>query len=67
MAEATEAFVSGLGSLIDPDWLGLFSASELQLLISGTDEDIDIDDMRRHTIYAGPFFLPPALSQAKAA
>lgn len=51
----TEAFVSGFKSIINPEWLSMFSASEFQRLISGDNTPIDLQDLRRHTKYFGGF------------
>jgi len=51
----TEAFVSGFRSLINPDWLTLFSTYELQSLISGIKNDIDISDLKKNVQYYGGF------------
>jgi len=52
----SEAFTRGLWEVIDPTWLRLFNEPELQVLISGaSDGKIDLDDLRRHTRYAGGF------------
>lgn len=49
------AFVRAFRSLIKPEWLTLFSAPELQKLISGDADDIDLQDLRRHVQYYGGF------------
>ncbi|KAH9641748.1 hypothetical protein HF086_003874 [Spodoptera exigua] len=49
------AFKRGLVSVVSAEWLRMFSCRELQLLISGAEVPIDIDDLRRHTHYAGGF------------
>lgn len=51
----TEAFVKGFKSIINPEWLSMFSASEFQRLISGDNTPIDLQDLRRHTKYFGGF------------
>lgn len=51
----TEAFVSGFKSIINLDWLAMFSASEFQRLISGDNTPIDLADLRKHTKYFGGF------------
>lgn len=51
----TEAFVKGFRSIINPEWLSMFSASEFQRLISGDNTPIDLQDLRRHTKYFGGF------------
>lgn len=53
--EQTTAFLHGFKSIITPDWLVMFSAPELQKLISGDTTDLDLDDLRRHTHYYGGF------------
>lgn len=35
ICEQTSAFIRGFRSIINPDWLALFSTNELQRLISG--------------------------------
>jgi ubiquitin-protein ligase E3 C len=44
------ALRAGMLEVLDVDWLRMFDYSELQTLISGTDRDIDVDDLRRHTL-----------------
>ena len=41
--------------VISPTWLTLFSPAELQMLISGTSDDIDLQDLRKHTNYYGGY------------
>ncbi|XP_061709126.1 ubiquitin-protein ligase E3C [Cydia pomonella] len=49
------AFKRGLTSVVNAEWLRMFSCRELQLLISGAEVPIDLDDLRAHTQYAGGF------------
>lgn len=49
------AFRRGLCSLINQEWLMMFSAQELQILISGNESDIDIEDLKNYTNYSGGF------------
>lgn len=42
-------FVSGFRSIINPNWLSLFSLHELQFVISGQTSDIDLNDLKKHT------------------
>lgn len=49
------AFLRGLRDVIPMHWLSPFSAPELQALISGSPEGIDVDDLRRYTDYAGGY------------
>ncbi|XP_014290363.1 ubiquitin-protein ligase E3B [Halyomorpha halys] len=53
--EQTSAFIRGFRSIINPDWLFLFSTPELQRLISGDNVPLDMTDLRRHTQYYGGF------------
>ncbi len=41
------------------EWLRLFDAEELQVLISGADAAIDVDDLRTYTQYVGGKSLGP--------
>jgi len=51
----TQAFLRGLGSIIDPSWLSMFNQSELQRLVGGDPAEIDVDDLRRNTDYSGVY------------
>lgn len=53
--EQTAAFLRGFRSIINPEWLTMFSTPELQRLISGDNTPVDIQDLRRHTKYFGGF------------
>lgn len=44
--EQTAAFTRGFHSVINPQWMSIFSAQEFQKVISGVDSDIDIDELR---------------------
>ncbi|OQR78479.1 ubiquitin-protein ligase E3B-like [Tropilaelaps mercedesae] len=55
IAEQTKAFIRGFRSLIRPEWVAMFSAPELQRLISGDDAGIDLADLRANTKYFGGF------------
>merc|ERR1712146_745404 len=52
---ASKHFNAGLHELIPEDWIRLFSPRELQQLISGQKKGIDIEDMKRHVVYAGGY------------
>lgn len=56
-AAQTNAFLKGLGSIIQPSWLNMFNQSELQTLVGGSGAQIDIADLRRHTLYGGTYVL----------
>lgn len=42
----TASFIRGFYSILNPDWLAMFSPSELQTLISGDSSSMDIDDLK---------------------
>ncbi|XP_047166251.1 E3 ubiquitin-protein ligase UPL6-like isoform X3 [Vigna umbellata] len=48
-------FLRGFEQLIQKDWIDMFNEHELQLLISGSVDSLDIDDLRLHTNYAGDY------------
>jgi len=49
----SRAFLSGFHDMIPRRWVRMFSPRELQLLISGDHETIDVADLRRHAAYHG--------------
>jgi ubiquitin-protein ligase E3 C len=51
--EQVKAFRNGISNIINLDLLRLFNFNELQSLISGPNDSIDVDDWKRNTIYAG--------------
>lgn len=53
----TNAFLQGLGQIIQPAWLSMFNQSELQTLVSGETGDIDVEDLRRNTLYGGVYTI----------
>ena len=46
IAQQTRAFLLGFQTIVRREWLDMFSASEMQKLISGDTVDIDLDDLR---------------------
>ncbi|XP_065314601.1 ubiquitin-protein ligase E3C-like isoform X2 [Gordionus sp. m RMFG-2023] len=52
---ACNAFANGLSDVIDPAWLGIFTPSELNILIGGRPGPIDVADWKRHTVYSGGY------------
>jgi ubiquitin-protein ligase E3 C len=54
-ANQTRAFLDGFRDLIPVDWIRMFSARELQLLIGGDIRAIDVVNMRSHTHYTGGY------------
>jgi ubiquitin-protein ligase E3 C len=53
----TRAFLRGLGQIINPSWLSMFNQAEIQTLIGGTVAEIDVEDLRRNTIYSGVYMI----------
>jgi len=51
--EQSKAFMEGMHEVIDPELLSMFFPDEIQILISGGRNDIDINDLREHTVYNG--------------
>lgn len=45
----------GLNQLIQPEWVRMFNEEELQMLISGGDQGLDIEDMRSNVHYSGGY------------
>ncbi len=42
----TAAFIRGFRSIINPEWLHMFSTPEVQRLVSGDNAEIDLDDLK---------------------
>lgn len=51
------AFLKGLASIIQPSWLAMFNQGELQNLVGGAASSINIEDLRRNTIYGGLYVI----------
>ncbi|QRW00494.1 HECT-domain (ubiquitin-transferase) [Ceratobasidium sp. AG-Ba] len=49
----SDAFMEGLTDIINPKWLRMFNQKELQMLIGGTADPIDLDDLRANVVYGG--------------
>lgn len=56
-AAQTNAFLQGLGQIIQPSWLSMFNQAELQTLVGGESGDIDVADLRRNTQYGGLYVI----------
>lgn len=52
-SRVTQAFLKGLWAIIEPAWLSMFNQSELQRLVGGDSTEIDVEDLRRNTVYSG--------------
>lgn len=53
----TNAFLQGLGQIIQPSWLSMFNQAELQTLVGGDSGEIDVADLRRNTSYGGIYVI----------
>ncbi|XP_043924445.1 ubiquitin-protein ligase E3B [Protopterus annectens] len=53
--EQTSCMISGFRCIIRPEWLHMFSPPELQRLMSGDNAEIDLEDLKKHTVYYGGF------------
>lgn len=53
--EQTKAFKNGISNVIDLNILRLFNINEIQNLISGSNEFIDVKDWRKYTVYSGGY------------
>ena len=52
---ASEAFWQGFYDLVAQGWVTMFSEEEVQMLISGGSEGLDVADMQAHVNYAGGY------------
>jgi len=53
----SDAFLRGMLDIIPAQWVQMFNEPEMQVLISGSQAPIDIEDLRRHTKLAGGFIF----------
>ncbi|KAH9545895.1 hypothetical protein CY35_12G070200 [Sphagnum magellanicum] len=53
--EQSEHFLHGFQQLIKPEWIGMFNEQELQILISGSQEGMDVNDLQNNVHYAGGY------------
>ena len=51
--EQVAKFRQGLGDVFNLEWLRMFDANELRILISGAPGEIDVVDWRNHSQYRG--------------
>lgn len=49
------AFKQGIGNVVPLDWMQMFNNKELQVLISGAQIPIDVNDLELHTNYIGGY------------
>lgn len=55
MGKVMGAFARGFYSVVEPQWLQIFSVKELTQLLSGGQFEVDLDDLRAHTKYSGGY------------
>ncbi|BET02083.1 unnamed protein product [Nesidiocoris tenuis] len=55
VARQCKAFIRGLNMVVPVEWLEMFTSKELQVLISGKDIPIDVDDLKNNTVYTGGY------------
>lgn len=55
IAHQSHALMRGLGDLIRPDWIRMFSPDELQMLVSGSTQPVDLKDLRSNCVYTGGY------------
>lgn len=55
IAHQSHALMRGLGDLIRPEWIRMFSPDELQMLISGSVQAVDLKDLRSNCVYGGGY------------
>ncbi|XP_067007893.2 ubiquitin-protein ligase E3C [Anabrus simplex] len=49
------AFKQGLANVVPLEWLQMFNNKELQVLISGAEIPVDVEDLKQHTSYTGGY------------
>lgn len=49
------AFLQGFYEVISPEWVRMFSAAELQMLVSGSQDGLDLVDMQANVEYGGGY------------
>ncbi|KAJ6225362.1 hypothetical protein RDWZM_003907 [Blomia tropicalis] len=49
------AFKQGFYNVVNLDWIKMFDTKELQILLSGAQTPIDLDDLKKHTVYSGGY------------
>lgn len=49
------AFKRGLANVVPLKWLQTFNNKELQVLVSGAQVPVDVEDLKRHTVYSGGY------------
>ncbi|CAM9930780.1 unnamed protein product [Discosporangium mesarthrocarpum] len=61
------AFLRGFRDLIPVEWIRLFNARELQMLIGGEDQRaVDVDDLKKNTRYSGGYHHTQPVIQASS-
>lgn len=55
IAGQARAFAAGLTDVLPVEWLRMFSATELNELISGSNQGFDVEELQRHCHYSGGY------------
>lgn len=53
--QQSRAFLRGLQDVVPSSFLKMFNEQELQMLISGSEEGMDLEDLRQHATYSGGY------------
>lgn len=51
----TDAFIRGFHEVIPLQWLAIFNEREMQMLISGAQQRLNVADLKKHTKYIGGY------------
>ncbi|EPX74884.1 ubiquitin-protein ligase E3 [Schizosaccharomyces octosporus yFS286] len=57
LSKQCRAFTNGFTQIIDPHWLAMFHENEIQVLVGGDPVPIDVNDLKKNTVYAGGYEL----------
>ena len=55
MRRPCDTFLRGFSEVVPSSWVGMFSPSELQLVLGGSDAPLDVDDWEANTSYSGGY------------
>ncbi|WBW72831.1 HECT-type ubiquitin-protein ligase E3 [Schizosaccharomyces osmophilus] len=57
LSKQCRAFTNGFTQIIDPHWLAMFHENEIHVLVGGDPVPIDVNDLKKNTVYAGGYDL----------
>jgi len=55
LSKQLQPFINGFYDIVDRKWLTIFNVNEFQKVLSGVDDDINVDDWEKHAAYDGGF------------